>query len=384
MRVLFAGGGTGGHLMPGAATAGALRRLLPGARCLFLTTDRRAEKRCRGAIAGFETAQVPDAPLHGARSKALFPGRALWATQRALGLMGEFRPHVVVGLGSYNCAVPILLARWLGTPTAVLEANVVPGRTVRALAPVVDRVFVHWGQALARMKPRCAVVSGLPLRARLFGVDRGKAARRLGLRPDRLTLLAMGGSQGSVALNRALLGALRRIYRREVELQVIHLTGVNHLWEALQTGLNERACYRPIGFLERIEDAYAAADFALSRAGSAVAELTALGLPSVLVPYPHAADDHQTANARRLAEAGAAITIPESELTGRRLAEALSKLATDRDLRRRMGESARSQGRSRAALTVAARLAELAGFERRIRRDVLREAHISEKNAEAA
>ena len=175
-------------------------------------------------------------------------------------------------------------------------------------------------------------------------------------------MLALGGSQGALVLNQALYGALRIIRAKGADLQVIHLTGVDHLPAALEEQANSSSSYRPIGFLERMEDAYAAADFVLARAGaSTLAELTALGLPSILVPYPYAGS-HQQANAAVLTQAGAAVSVNQTELTGGRLAALIQEFALDPQRRRLMAEGARRLGRPQAALTVAAELAELGGF----------------------
>jgi len=362
MRVLFAGGTTGGHLMPGAAVAHALRRLLPGSRAMFLLTGHRAESRCRNAIAGFESVRVPPTPWAGVTDKALFPLKALRAAERTLRVMRAFRPDVVVGLGGHNCVVPVLLGKALGLKTALMESNAVPGRAVGLLAPFADCVFVQWDCAAARLKARRAIASGNPVRDRLFGVDRRRAARRLGLSPHRLTMLALGGSQGALALNTALHRALGEVQAKGVDLQVVHLTGVDHLPGALSRAMT-LADYRPIGFLDRMEDAYAVADFVMARAGgSTLAELTALGLPSILIPYPHAAANHQRANAAVLEKARAAITIPQSELSVRRLADTIEVLACNTRLRAQMAAAARRIGRPHAAESVALELARMAGF----------------------
>ena len=250
----------------------------------------------------------------------------------------------------------------MGVKTALLEANARPGAAVRLLAPFVDAVMVQWGEVIVRLKTRRAVVTGLPVREYLLRGDRRAALARFGLRADRPTLLAMGGSQGASALNKALYEALRLTAARGIELQVIHLTGVDHLQGALEQQAVLGSGYRPIGFLDRMEDAYAAADFALTRTGgSTLAELTALGLPSILVPYPYA-NDHQQYNADLLAEVGAAITMTQSELTAERLCDALTALASDVALRSLMAERALHQGRPDAAARVAGELAGLAGF----------------------
>jgi UDP-N-acetylglucosamine--N-acetylmuramyl-(pentapeptide) pyrophosphoryl-undecaprenol N-acetylglucosamine transferase len=245
--------------------------------------------------------------------------------------------------------------------TALFAADTVPGRLVRLLAPLADRVFLQWHAAARRLVVRHPRVTGIPVRAELFDADRPTARRRLGLREDVCTLLALGGSQGALALNRTLEGALRRL---EGDLQVVHLTGVDHLPDALASPLNEARWYRPIGFLPRMGDAYAAADFVLSRAGaSTLAELTALGLPSILVPYPHHADRHQYVNANLLRRAGAALVLKQAQMDDRRLLGVIRRLADDADLRARMGRNARRLGRPLAARAVACELAALAGFE---------------------
>lgn len=365
LRVLFAGGGTGGHLMPGAATAGALRALVSGARSLFLLTDRRVESWCLGALEGFETIQAPDLRWEGTARAPRLVARGLLACGRMVGLMRRFRPHVVVGLGGVNSVVPVLVARALGARTALFESNVLPGRAVRMLAPAADCTMLHWPQAAARLRARCVRLTGNPVRPGLFGADREAARRRLGLQPGRPTLLAMGGSQGAQALNEALFGALERLRAREgARPQVLHLTGPDLLRPAReraeQLGLTG---YRPIGFLERMEDAYAVADLALGRAGGAsLAELTALGLPAILVPYPHSTDAHQLANARAMAAAGAALTMEQSDLSPETLADAIAALTADGARRGRMAACARRIGRPGAALEVAAELAAMARF----------------------
>ncbi len=366
MRALFAGGGTGGHIMPGAAAAEALCDLQPGTRCLFLTTNRKAERLCRSSLAEFETELIPGLRRTGAVDLACLPVQMLRSGARLVTVMARFRPHVVVGLGELGCAMPVALARVLGIPTMLFEMNAVPGRTVRMLAPMVDRTVMAFEEAGRFLRARRKLPLGSPVRRRLFGVDRTAARRRMGLHPDRTTLLAAGGSQGALAVNEALHPALELVHRAGIDLQVLHITGVDHMPAAQDwmesTGYPD---YRPIGFLDRMEDAYAAADFVLGRAGcSTVAELTALGLPAVLVPYPHHGDKHQYANAGVLARAGAAVVIPQARLTGMRLAGALAELAKDHDCRRRMAACALRMGRPGAAGAVATELTAMAGFGR--------------------
>ena len=363
MRVLFTGGGTGGHIMPGAAAAEALKRLLPGVRCLFLTSGRASERSCLGALAEFETATAIAMPWAGTRNKALFPARAMLSLARSAAILAAFNPHVIVGLGTVNCIPLVLAGRMLGIRTALIEANAIPGRAVRALAPAVDLVVTQWPAAISQLRARHAIAAGTPVRQRIFSASRHEAIRRLALSPTACTLLVMGGSQGARALNDALYRALRLVDGAGLDLQVVHLTGPSLLPEALAQRKRLSMTYRPIGFLEQMEDAYAAADFVLSRAGAGtLAQLTGLGLPSILVPLPGAADDHQTANATILTEAAAAISIRQDELTPVRLADAICGMAENGPLRTWMGRRAASLGKPQAALTVARELIRLGGF----------------------
>jgi UDP-N-acetylglucosamine--N-acetylmuramyl-(pentapeptide) pyrophosphoryl-undecaprenol N-acetylglucosamine transferase len=289
---------------------------------------------------------------------------------RVLHIVRRFRPHVVVGLGGHNCVVPALMGRLLGICTMLFESNAIAGRAVRLLAPLADCVALQWARAAAGLRAQRLLLAGNPVRARLFGVPREAARRRLGLAPGKQTLLVMGGSQGALALNQVLHAALESVRARGIDLQVVHLTGVAHLPAALEWREAGRSrSYRPIGFTDQMEDAYGAADFVVARAGgSTLAELTALGLPAILVPYPHHADGHQQANAAVLAEAGAALTIQQSELNEARLAAAVATLAVDERVRRRMAECALRMGKPEAALVVASELAAMAGFASQLER----------------
>jgi len=364
LRVLFAGGGTGGHLMPGAAMAEALGLAAPGSRCLFLVAARAARQRWGSAIARFNRVEMPDAPWDGPGQKLRFPVRSGRAAARAIGVLRAFRPHVVVGLGGSSCVAPTLVGRLMGARTALVEANAVPGRTVRMLAPLVDAVAVQWAATGRGLRARRVISKGLPVRLRLLRGRRERALKRLGFSPDRVTLLVMGGSQGAEALNRALVASLPMLAQGRPPLQVVHLTGEAHLAEALRARRRSPLPYRPIGFADEMADLYAAADLVLARAGgSTLAELTALGLPAILVPYPHATDDHQMANAAALSSAGAAVTVEQWRLSPERLAEEVLSLVSAPERLGRLAARARSLGRPMAAAEVAGELAAMAGFE---------------------
>jgi UDP-N-acetylglucosamine--N-acetylmuramyl-(pentapeptide) pyrophosphoryl-undecaprenol N-acetylglucosamine transferase len=359
---MFAGGGTGGHLMPGAAVARALCLLMPHTRCLFLTTQREQTSPCAEAISEFEIAHVQETRWDGMVRKAMFPFRSARAAIQVHKAIQDFRPHVLIGLGGHNSVVPCMLARMSQIRTALFESNAVPGAAVRLLAPFADRVMVQWPAAARGMFARRVSITGNPVRPAVLEGNREAAAARLGISPLTCTMLVLGGSQGALALNRAIWPALRLLQEGGTVLQVIHLTGPAHLREAEQRSRGLRG-YRAFAFMHRMGDAYAAADFVLARAGgSTLAEVTALGLPAILVPYPFAASDHQLANAELLSKAGAAIKIRQSELTEQRLARAMERLAGDSRCRRAMARASSGMGRPLAAMTVAAEIADLAGF----------------------
>ncbi len=365
LRVLFAGGGSGGHLMPAVAAARELRGLFPTSRIVFLVAAGRTEEFCLPALKGYETLPVARVPWTRAAEKALLPARAARAACETADAVRALRPQVVVGLGGSHCIAPVLTARALGARVALLESNALAGRAVRLLAPVADRVLLQWGRAAHRLRARRVAVTGNPVRQELFELDRLVALRRLGLSPRRRTLLVTGGSQGAQALNAALRQALPAALEACPDLQVLHLSGADNLPAALQWAAQRGlASYRAIGFLRRMQDAYAAADFVLCRAGgSTLAELTALGLPALLVPLP-GAGAHQAANATVLAEAGAAVSMRQRDLRPERLARAIVLLATNDALRARMAANAARLGRPDAARRVAEELAELAGLAR--------------------
>ena len=160
MRVLFAGGGTGGHVMPGAATAEALSDLLPGTRSVFLTTDRRAERLCRGSLQDFEVVVIPGLRSGGTVDVTRLPLRMARAAGRLAGVFGRLRPHVVVGLGELGCAMPVVCARTMGIRTMLFEAQAVPGRTVRMLSPMVDCVALAFEQAARMVRARSKLMLG--------------------------------------------------------------------------------------------------------------------------------------------------------------------------------------------------------------------------------
>lgn len=354
MNVLIMAGGTGGHVMPALAVAEQLRH--DGHTVQWL-----------GTAAGLEARAVPAAgielftlPVAGLRGQGLWrylsaPLGLLRALARALGLLRRLRPDVVLGLGGYAAGPGGVAAFLLRRPLLIHEQNARPGLTNRLLARLARHCMA--GFPGLRLGGRPAEFTGNPVRASLCG--RPAPAQRLAQTPR---LLVLGGSQGAQAINTAVPAALELLHKRGVPLpQVRHQAGRLHA-DAVAADYRARGiAARVDGFIDDMTTAYEQADVAICRAGAlTVAELCAVGLGAVLVPYPHAADDHQTANARQLAEAGAALLLPQAELTPTRLAELLAQLLADPPRRLAMAESARRLGRPDAAQRVAQRCLEAA------------------------
>jgi len=349
--IMIMAGGTGGHVFPGLAVADVLRSR--GWNVVWMGARSGMEARLVPAR-GFPMAWVHASAVRGKglAAKLLLPLHLLigfWQSARAI---LAHRPDVVLGMGGYVAFPGGMMASWLDRPLAVHEQNAVAGLANRVLARLADRAFVAFPGALAN-----AEWTGNPVRAEIAGIALPEA--RYAARSGPLRLLVVGGSLGAQALNEAVPQALALLAPAE-RPRVVHQSGEKHL-----DALGER--YRSAGvegellaFIEDMAARYAEADLVVCRAGAiTIAELSAGGMASVLVPFPHAVDDHQSANARFLAGHGAAILLPQSELTPQKLAATLSSL--DRPRLLEMARRARALGKPGAARAVAERCMALAG-----------------------
>ena len=363
MRVLFAGGGTGGHIFPALALAGEIRRRRPGAAILFVGTRGGLENRILPQEGyDVETLRVAGikgkGPLEVLTSLALLPA----AAARAWRIVRAFRPGVVVGVGGYAAGPVVLAAAAAGVPAVLQEQNSVPGLTNRILGRAARRIYTAYPEAALRFPRRKVVEAGNPVRPGVGRADPAEARRRLGLAADRPVVLVLGGSRGARGLNQAVCAVLAREGAAWRGVQFLHQTGAAERDQV-------RAAYASAGVPAVVEDffrdmaaVYAAADLALSRAGAvALAELAAAGLPALLVPFPYAADDHQRRNAEAAAAGGGARILLQEELTPARLAAELRLLLGDEAARRAMAEAARRRARPRAAERIVDDLFALAG-----------------------
>jgi UDP-N-acetylglucosamine--N-acetylmuramyl-(pentapeptide) pyrophosphoryl-undecaprenol N-acetylglucosamine transferase len=351
MKIMIAGGGTGGHVYPGIAVAEELVRLRPSAEVVFV-----------GGRRGLEAHAVPE---NGFRIRFImtrgFPRRAWWRWPMALlanivGLVQALwvvlseRPDAVLGTGGYVSG-PVAAAAWLlGRPLVLQEQNSIPGLANRWLARVADEVHLSFTEARAYFKRKDNLkVTGNPVRAHILGGDRGQALQAFDLAEGKPTLFIFGGSRGAHRINEAALDAMRRLKGR-VDLQFILQTGRDDFDWAKGVVDSEQLPARVMPFLKDIHLAYAVADLVVCRSGAmTLAEIAACGTPAILVPYPHAAHNHQEVNAHNLVERGAAALLLDRELTGERLAKEIAHLVADRQTLRRMSANARTFARLDAA-----------------------------------
>jgi UDP-N-acetylglucosamine--N-acetylmuramyl-(pentapeptide) pyrophosphoryl-undecaprenol N-acetylglucosamine transferase len=325
MRLMIAGGGTGGHLFPGVAIAEELRARDPDAKIQFVGTRRGIEARVLPEL-GWDLAMIEVSGLKTVGALGAIRGlfrlpRALWQARR---LIRTFAPDAVIGVGGYASGPVVLMARLRGIPTAVCEQNSIPGLTNKILGRVARAVFLSFEESRRFFKPRKIVMSGNPVRREL--VQRLLATEPERERADAVHVLVCGGSQGAVAVNELAAGALGALAVRH-SLAIVHQTGEKDLEVT-------RARYAAAGvaaechaFIKDMATAYQRADLIIGRAGATtVAELAIAGKPAVFIPYPFAADNHQELNAREMADAGAALMFRQAELTTDKLAAALDPL----------------------------------------------------------
>jgi len=351
MKVLIAGGGTGGHVYPGIAVAEELMRIWPDTEVLFV-----------GGRRGVEAQAVPES---GFRIRFVtvrgFPRRAWWrwpgalfgnavGVLQALALVLQEKPDVVLGTGGYVSGPVALAAIVLRRRLILQEQNSIPGLANRWFARVADEVHLSFTEARNYFARKDNLkITGNPVRLYVLGGDRPAAMREFGLAEGKPTVFVFGGSRGAHRINEAALDTMRRLKGR-VDVQFILQTGREDFDWARQVVEAEGLPARVLPYLRQIQLAYAAADLVVCRSGAmTLAEIAACGTPAILVPYPYAAHNHQEVNARNLVERGAAGLILDRELSGERLAREIAHLLADRQALRRMSAHARTFARPDAA-----------------------------------
>jgi UDP-N-acetylglucosamine--N-acetylmuramyl-(pentapeptide) pyrophosphoryl-undecaprenol N-acetylglucosamine transferase len=356
MRAILAGGGTGGHVIPALAIAQELQKRYR-AEIIFIGTARGLENRLVPA-AGFPLKLVKVGALNrvslATRAKTAFDlPRAIFS---AAGILNEFQPDIVIGVGGYASGPAMLAAILKHIPTLAFEPNLVPGFANRMVAHFVSAAAVHFPQTAEHF--RNAVVTGVPVRPAFFQIPKKPYS------PASPTLLVFGGSQGARAINQAMIRSLPELAKRLPNLQVIHQTGERDYNEV-------QAAYSGIGiaaevhkFIDNMPAFFGRADLVLCRSGaSTVAEIAAAGKPAIFVPFPHAADDHQRRNAEAMEQTNAAVVLEETKLDEVWLVDTICTLFDFPQRLAQMSDAARAMAHPDAAKEIAELAARVAGIE---------------------
>jgi UDP-N-acetylglucosamine--N-acetylmuramyl-(pentapeptide) pyrophosphoryl-undecaprenol N-acetylglucosamine transferase len=354
-RIVVAGGGTGGHLFPGIAVAQGFMSKNPNNRVVFISSGNDFEKSALSRV-GFELLTIPVSGIKGRGIKNQFTAmmnlpKGLTA---AMGHLKRFKPDLVICMGSYS-AGPVALGAWfLGSKIVLHEQNLLPGITNRIISRFASRIYLSFEGKNAGMNPKKIRFSGNPVRSEFFdeksiGVEE--------VQPDEhiekpFTVMIVGGSQGAHSINLAVMEALFHI-REKGRFRFVHQTG--KMDEAIIRAAYEKAGINSVvsPFFDDMGYRYRNADLLICRSGATtVAEITAMGKASILIPYPYAADDHQSLNAKALDDAGAAEMVPEQHLSGSVLAHRIEHYATHPEILVDMENLARKHGRPDAAMFI--------------------------------
>ena len=338
MNAIIACGGTGGHLFPGLAVAEVLRKR--GHQVMLFISEKEIDSIAVSSRPEFRFEKLPTIGLPSPFSPTIvrFTQRFVESLSTCRRIYKKFNPHVVLGMGGFTSTAPILAGRMRGVPTFIHESNAIPGKANRLTARVVRAVLLGFKEC-AQYFPRVPTeVTGTPVRSDLQRIDRAEARRKLGLREDLRTLLVMGGSQGATGINQSMIKSLPAL--KEEPFQVIHLSGARDERLAADNYQREHIPAYVAAFHHAMEEAYSAADLAIARSGAAsLTELAAFALPSILIPFPYAAEDHQTRNGDIFVRADAATMLRESDLSGDLLARKIRELINDPQRLHRMSEN---------------------------------------------
>lgn len=374
--VAIACGGTGGHLFPGLAVAEVLAQ--GGCAISLLISPKELDQQAVTSAVGMDVLIIPAVGLINGQIRAFV--RGFWQSYRATQQSFHARPpQAVLAMGGFTSAAPILAGRKLGARTFLHESNSVPGRANRWLAPLVDAVFVGFPAAAGRLRSRTAKVTGTPVRPQFRPMDAAACRVALGLEAGRPVLLVMGGSQGARAINQLVGQSLPLLSEQLPALQFLHLTGAGDFEKvrALYAAQKMKAIVRP--FLTEMELALGAATAAVSRAGaSSLAELAAMRVPSVLIPYPSAADNHQFYNAWAFVESGAARMLEQDKATPETLVEMVTGLMANPEQNAAVKEALAKADQPDAAGRIAGQMLDT------MARDGVRVAPLAKRNASAA
>jgi UDP-N-acetylglucosamine--N-acetylmuramyl-(pentapeptide) pyrophosphoryl-undecaprenol N-acetylglucosamine transferase len=349
VHIVIAGGGTGGHLFPGIAIAEEFIKRDPHSRVIFIGTKKGIEHRLLGSL-GYELKEIDVEGLKGRGFKALIKGmyaipNSMWQSRC---ILKAFAPDVVIGVGGYASGPSVIVACLMGIPSAIAEQNALAGNTNRILGKFVRKVFLTYEQSKNMFAAGKVLVTGNPVRA-AFAAGLGPANRP----KVRRRILIFGGSQGAAAINKTVVAMLPLLQKIKDKVSVVHQTGERDLVMAKQAYKQYGIEAEVSPFIVDMVSAYAASDLIICRAGAtSLAEITVAGKASILIPFPFAANDHQTLNAKAMVEAGAAAMIQEGDLTAEKLYSFVENLLEDDHKLREMEVKSKKLGRPDAAARI--------------------------------
>lgn len=357
MKLVFAAGGTAGHINPALAVASYIRERHPDASILFIgTADHMESTLVPNAGFGFKTIRIsgfrrsfsPGAIVHNVKTVLYM----LTSSLQSKKILRDFAPDVVIGFGGYVSGPVLETAAKMHIPTCIHEQNAYPGITNKSLAKVVDRVMLTSEDAAGRMTCRNQpVVTGLPVRGEILRADRKAARRQLGIPDGKVLVLSTGGSLGAKPINDAMIDVLLR-HAKDKSCYHIHSAGKNNpqMFDELEKrGFKNSGNCVVRQYIDNMDVCLAAADLVIGRAGaSTISELLAMGKPSVLIPSPYVAENHQYHNAMSLVKRGAAVVIEEKELTSEKLLETIDTLVSHPEQLQKMGQAAAQMAKTDA------------------------------------
>jgi len=350
VKVLFSGGGTGGHLFPALAVAGELKQMNADTEIVFIGTPHRIESTIVPAKGyKFEPLMSSGMPRKNVVKLFLYFFEFAFTLIKARKLVKRIAPDVAVGSGGYVSVTPLLAARWLGVPLVLLEQNSVPGLATKLLQRYAEKIHLNYEDSLQYISNRKnAVITGNPVRKSARRITKQEAREKLRLPAEKTVLLILGGSLGSASMNKKIVG-IKTVFEKS-GVYTIWQTGKSD-FETYKASASESFEVRP--FIDEMDVMYIAADLVICRAGATtISELAYYGLPVILIPSPNVANDHQTGNAISLQKKNAAIMIRESD-AGKHLADEFKKLLTDADLRNALSTNIQKFSRPEAARVVA-------------------------------
>lgn len=340
LKILIACGGTGGHLFPGIAVAEALKA--NGHDAMLLISEKKIDSQASAKYSHLRFERVQAVAKPATTSPKMLPFLLkLWkAIGHSKKLIRSYQPDAVLGMGGFTSLPPVYAGHKLGLKTFIHDSNARPGRANVLTSRFCTQVFLGLEPAKAFFPKHHPELTGTPVRPEILALpSREEAATRFGLDPSRPTIVVTGGSQGAQGLNRLCAEAGKLL---PPDFQILHIAG-NLDFEAVSQIAGGRENHKILGFCDQMPSAYAVADLVISRSGaSSLTEIAIAGIPSILVPFPFAADDHQTKNAEVFAKAGAAHLIQQKDLDAATLAGMATGILTDLQTRERMAQAARA------------------------------------------